>query len=725
MQSIHTTCTRRYCVCAGEHIKLVSTLDGRFPDFGHHLPNEMGGLWMPPVKLLDGFWMHFLDRDGIGDCWLSADGYTALPEGNLFHFRQGMGPTPIQIDLHQLAPDEARGVVLRYEVRNTGAAKRRIALDFLARTDLRPAWSARFLDAPQSGRDSIRYRPEYEAFHADTEGRPWHVLFGADAQPASRDCGDIQGPDWAAGEGASGRMHFEWELDAGETRVLQVFVAGSFSSLEDCAAQYRLIAQGGEALWQKKRERTAALDSRARLSVDDRRFSDIYSWVKYNTDWLILDTPAGRGIGGGIPEYAWWFGCDSCYTVQGLLCMGDAALCRDTLHLLLEASRTQCGSGKIIHEVITDGSVYHDGNTQETAHFIIALWLYYQWTGDKSLLQEALPYLDKSVDWLIAQDTDGDLFPSGYGIMEVQDLDLELIDAAVYTAKAFGFYAAIRRTLGIQDERNARFESLAARMEEKINVDFWDPDAGLYSDVFASIQDVQDKLDAILKNTPPAYREQVQKQMERAAKKQEAETGWLLNKNWVIGTPMEMEIAPREKADRALARMHTEEFVGEWGVYLSGVAQREIMTINTGVVAAAQVRYGYADRALELLERMLATFGKATPGCLSEMSPDYGCFVQGWTAYAMFVPVVSGFFGVRPQADKGEIELRPCMPSRWGRAELKDLPVLGGELSLAFRREGGRETLEIDNRTPFPVRLAAGEGRLLPPGKHETVLAEG
>lgn len=194
--------------------------------------------------------------------------------------------------------------------------------------------------------------------------------------------------------------------------------------------------------------------------------------------------------------------------------------------------------------------------------------------------------------------------------------------------------------------------------------------------------------------------------MERAAKKQEAETGWLLNKNWVIGTPMEMEIAPREKADRALARMHTEEFVGEWGVYLSGVAQREIMTINTGVVAAAQVRYGYADRALELLERMLATFGKATPGCLSEMSPDYGCFVQGWTAYAMFVPVVSGFFGVRPQADKGEIELRPCMPSRWGRAELKDLPVLGGELSLAFRREG--RPRNTGDRQPHPVPGAAG-----------------
>ena len=91
----------------------------------------------------------------------------------------------------------------------------------------------------------------------------------------------------------------------------------------------------------------------------------------------------------------------------------------------------------------------------------------------------------------------------------------------------------------------------------------------------------------------------------------------------------------------------------------------------------------------------------------------------------MIVPVDSGFFGVRPQADKEEIELRPCMPSRWGQAEMKDLPVLGGELSLAYRREGGRETMAIDNRTRFPVRLTAGGDRLLPPGKQEVVLTEG
>ena len=119
MEPISTTCTRRLCACASERVKLISTLDGRYPDMGHHLENEMGGLWMYPVKLLDGFWAHFKDHDGTADCWLAADNYTARPYGNTFHYRQGLGHTTVQIDLHQLAPESAAGVVLRYELYNS------------------------------------------------------------------------------------------------------------------------------------------------------------------------------------------------------------------------------------------------------------------------------------------------------------------------------------------------------------------------------------------------------------------------------------------------------------------------------------------------------------------------------------------------------------------------------------------------------------------------------
>ena len=50
-------------ICAGPHAKLIGTLDGTFPDMGHHSEREMAGLWMHPIKVLDGFWLRFHDLD--------------------------------------------------------------------------------------------------------------------------------------------------------------------------------------------------------------------------------------------------------------------------------------------------------------------------------------------------------------------------------------------------------------------------------------------------------------------------------------------------------------------------------------------------------------------------------------------------------------------------------------------------------------------------------------
>jgi len=39
-------------VTAGDRTYLIGTQDGNFPDMGEHVPGEMGGLWLHPIKLL-------------------------------------------------------------------------------------------------------------------------------------------------------------------------------------------------------------------------------------------------------------------------------------------------------------------------------------------------------------------------------------------------------------------------------------------------------------------------------------------------------------------------------------------------------------------------------------------------------------------------------------------------------------------------------------------------
>jgi hypothetical protein len=181
------------------------------------------------------------------------------------------------------------------------------------------------------------------------------------------------------------------------------------------------------------------------------------------------------------------------------------------------------------------------------------------------------------------------------------------------------------------------------------------------------------------------------------------QSGWLLNYAWIINTPLEMGLAPEDKARRALEKMSGPQFTGPWGMYLSGLFQDQAMTISTGVMAAAQARYGYADRALELLEKMFSAFNMASPGCIAEMLPDYGCFVQAWTAYAVMVPIVNYFFGIRPQAAEGLILVSPCMPRAWPRASLERVPVLDGELSIEYCREQAGDNYRIDFTGKTPV----------------------
>jgi hypothetical protein len=56
---------RRY-VTTGTRGYVVGTEAGRFPAMGFHTRGEMGGIWSPPIKLLDGIWF------GIDDQWNRA-----------------------------------------------------------------------------------------------------------------------------------------------------------------------------------------------------------------------------------------------------------------------------------------------------------------------------------------------------------------------------------------------------------------------------------------------------------------------------------------------------------------------------------------------------------------------------------------------------------------------------------------------------------------------------
>jgi len=242
-----------------------------------------------------------------------------------------------------------------------------------------------------------------------------------------------------------------------------------------------------------------------------------------------------------------------------------------------------------------------------------------------------------------------------------------------------------------------------------VNTVLWDGEEGLYCDACASPEFVRSCRESILFRRGDLRNEAAgaafDAMVEKKAAQGEGETGFIINKNWIQNTPMEAGIAPENKAAIALKSMHTPDYIGPWGMYLNVLRRDQIMTISTGAMAVAQARYGYADRALELLDKMCATFGMVGPGQFAEMSPDYGCVVQAWTAYALFTPVVRHMLGIQPDAKTGEIVIRPCLPERWKRACIDRVRVLDGEISVHIVREGERMRVEVTGTPGLRVRI--------------------
>ncbi|MFC9712100.1 glycogen debranching protein [Paenibacillus sp. NPDC056933] len=698
---------------AGEYVKICGTQDGYFPDFGHHMANEMGGVWLHPIKLLDGFWLKVTDLDRDIAVWARADGFTSESwGGSRFDYDHGLSHIPVSIERSQFAPDYEKGMVAEYEISAYGKGTTRLKLELLSRTDLRPVWYSDEIGIiPGVGETAEAMSSRKVIVKDDTQD--WYAMIGSDLPGTEMTVGpEIYGPELTAGKGTGISFVTDCTLEEKDVFRFRLFVAGSESSREACEQTYAVIERDHLRLKEQKQQFYDKLDQRSVLTIEgEDELNEQFAWVKRNNQWLVQQVDGiGRGLTAGGPTYPWWFGCDSTYALQGVLATGDHQLVRDTLNLLLEKSKEANGNGRFVHEVTTIGAVSNRGNTQETAHYIAFVWEMFLWTGDDALLREHYDYCVQGIDWLLGEmDPDGDLFPSGYGIIEIAGLNMELIDSAVYTAKALQALEQMSLYLG-ETERHQTYHKLAEQAVQAVNDVYWSEKDSLYADAVAPVSDIVPKVDYMVslaeKQGITDYREYVEGLLADAGENQ-SDRGWLLNKNWVIVTPMEAGIADQDKAQRALEAMRNRDFIGEYGTYLAAMYQQGTMTISTGAHAVAEAAYGHPDHALDLLRRMGKSFSRVLPGSFSEMSPDYGCVVQAWTIYALAVPVVRHFFGVQPEAHKRRVTISPVLPQAWAdkKCSLEHLMVGDAAFDIHFESREGIRYASISNESGWTIVL--------------------
>ena len=161
--------TRPY-VTAGDRAYLIGTQDGNFPDMGDHVPGEMGGLWVHPIKLIDGFRAEIVDLATSRDTTLAKSiELVTYPYGT--RLRYGRVLDSLDVERFQFSPDGRPGVVVQYIFTNSAARERRLRVQFAVKTDLRPVWFSEHLGIADA-RDTVAWSPANGFFVAHDTGHP-------------------------------------------------------------------------------------------------------------------------------------------------------------------------------------------------------------------------------------------------------------------------------------------------------------------------------------------------------------------------------------------------------------------------------------------------------------------------------------------------------------------------------------------------------------------------
>ena len=395
--------------------------------------------------------------------------------------------------------------------------------------------------------------------------------------------------------------------------------------------------------------------------------------------------------------------------MQGALAIGQKDLSLNSIDLIHKLSVKANKTGRIVHEVSTNGVVFNPGNMNETPQFASLVWTAYKWTGDKNLIKKYFPNIQKGLHWLFTEnDKDQNGFPDGPGMMEIQGLHSEMIDVACYTQKALEDAAEMAKILG-ETKQASTYASQAKKLKLQINERFWNEEFGSFADFRSQDKEAVDLIkQAIIRadtlHKPWAVTELQQTQKYIDTHPSDVARPFVVHHNWVVNTPMELGVANPEKAIKGLET--AKKFTNPFGLFVTGIDRDAsagsdagsykapkiftytgaVMTLPTGVMAVAENQYGRPDQSLEYIQKLTRSFSYALPGSMYEVSPDFGMMTQAWNVFGLAVPIVEHFFGIKPRADLKEITIAPRMPSTWKEASIENVEIGDNRISVFYKQ---------------------------------------
>jgi glycogen debranching enzyme len=738
---------KRY-VAAGDRAYVIGSEDGRFPPMGWHIRGEMGGVWAHPIKLLDGYWF------SVNNTWLPAASRFTTGAGYVqMQFPKTAG---LEVTRTEFAPDNSPAVLVGLTLRNSGSTSRSVRLTMDTRSEIMAAypWGWTTPNAKTfNGLDEGSYDPSTGTLTFKESGKAWYAAVRASMLPDEGLTGsgywgpvtEDERPDYLEyGNGTGGRLRWNLSMGGGQETTLWVAVAGSHTSQSAATSALSSALNNPDSLLSQKVSKRLDLLNKTQVQLPDPVLQQAFDWGKLNMadltrtvkDMQVRDvdegndypSPAGSissatGIGAGFPDYPWYFGTDGAYTAYPLLVSGQWDTIKEHLRTIKRVSEIVNGStGKVVHEVVTDGSVYwgankHPGNTNETAQFATAVEQTWRWSGDNNFRDEMYPFVKSGMKYITSSgcpvgpvrnhsqegtcDNDNDGWPEGYGMVERTGMGEEKLDNTAYTWQALRALEDMAQSKG-DSETASWADGKADRMEARFDRAWWMGDGPggtfeLYADSLDNPGNVQ-----------------------------------LQQKHWINATPMEVLLAPQNRATAALNTLESGDFTGSCGLFHTGAGggptgagELKCWTLPTSVMAVAEANYGRlgSKQAPFYMRSIAGELDLEMPGALPEISPspeydpfvdfrERAMFMQAWSSYGVQWPVIHHFLGIRPDAPAGSLTVVPDVPESWPGLSVRNLQVGGGTVESSASRSGKTYTTKVSASPSWNLTI----GHTLPPG---------
>ncbi|MEO5981349.1 MAG: hypothetical protein ABIQ13_03425 [Pedococcus sp.] len=697
--SVSTRLADRREVSAGTRAYSLGFEDGRFYANGWHITGEMGGVWTPPMKMVDGVWF------GLDGAWVGAA--TSFTSGHGYTRYDLPDTAGLQVRRTDFVPDGVRGALFGLTVTNPGA-DRVATLSVDAHSELMGQYPWGFDGVTPNASDNLPDQGSYDGRNlvftddGSLPGAPAHhyaALVGTSAKPRSGQIGnEFYGAqpghrctgtepgapadpkpsacdDGPFGRGTGGRLTYSLNLPTGGSTTVWLAVAGSDKGLASARVELsKALADPDEALARKKASR-AALSQMTQLSLPgDPLVQRAVEWGKQNiadltqtaTDLQVRWTDQGKQfpapsgtvpratwVGAGFPDYPWIFGTDAEYTAFASVSVGQFEAIKDHLRTLRDVSDIlNDRSGVVTHEVVSDGSIWFgqdsrstsaDGttaynfNTDETVKFPSTVALLWRWTGDDRFRDEMYDFSVRNLRYVAQRlDADHDGWPEGLGNVERGGMGPEKLDNTVYFIRGLYDLADLARSK--HDGRTyAWANNLARKIHRQFDTTWWYGAVSQYAD---SLVDPGD--------------------------------GQSYQKHWIGQTPMEAELsvkgrtvaglAPYAHGSAALAGRENDCFSGTsplsaglfhtgCGGGANGQGEKVVFGLTTSIQsigegnygrlgAGQQQRYTHALAAPMFAEPATGGTPDEQPGAMPEIfpSPDQGANIDRcWSCRSMFM----------------------------------------------------------------------------------------